>query len=137
MHVTPHFSLAAFKIIYLSLNSAILIISLDVVLFGFIFYGTLWFLTWILVSFFRLEFSTKFYQVGFLPLSCSSPSGTPIIQVVVFLMLFQTSFKLSSFKKNVFPSLLIGWFFTILSSRSLMSSSISPYLLLICYNEFF
>ena len=94
------FSLAAFKI--LSPTFDILIITcFDVVLFGFIVFGTVcssW--TWTSVSFPRLEnilniiFSNKFLT----PFSIFSPSGTPIMKMLIWLMLSLKSFMLSSFK---------------------------------------
>ena len=71
------------------------------------------------------------------PFSLSSPSGTPIIQMFVHLMLCQRSLRLSSILFiffSLFCSVVV--FATILSSRSLIHSSASVILLLIPSREF-
>jgi len=103
-----------------------------VVLFGFIVFGTVcssW--TWTSVSFPRLEnilniiFSNKFLT----PFSIFSPSGTPIMKMLIWLMLSLKSFMLSSFK--LFFFLYSSW----MSSAMFLSDhwSILLYHLLCCW----
>ena len=123
-----HFSLAAFNNFSLSLIFANLItMCLSVFLLGFILYGShcaSW--TWVAISFPMLgKFSTIISSNIFSgPSSLSSPSGTPIMRMLLRLMLSQRSLRLSSFHFILFS------FFcsaavnsTILSSRSLIRSS--------------
>ena len=103
----PCFSLPDFKILSLSLTFVILImICLGVDHFGFIFFGTLCAsLTWISVSIPRLgKFSAIILSNTFLPfsLSLSSPSGTPIMRMLVCLVLSQRSLKLFFLLKTFF-----------------------------------
>ena len=95
LYVICHFSLAAFNNFSLSLNFAHLInMCLGMFLLGFILYGTLcasW--IWVAVSFPMLgNFSTIVSSNIFSgPFSLSSPSGTPIMQMLLHLMLSQRS----------------------------------------------
>ena len=101
LYVICHFSLAAFNNFSLSLIFATLItMCLGVFLVGFILYGTLctsW--TWVAFSFPTLgKFSTIISSNIFSgPFSLSSPSGTPIMRMLLHLMLPQKSLRLSSF----------------------------------------
>ena len=71
-------------------------------------------------------------------LSLSSPSGTPLMQILVFLMLSQSSLKLSSFLFTFFSSFFsMAVIYTILSSRSFTCSSALVILLLISSSAFF
>ena len=128
--VTCCFSLAAFKIcsLYLIFDSLINM-CLGVFPLGFILYVTLcasW--TWLTISFPTLgKFSTIIASTIFsVPFFTPSPSGTPIIRMLVHLMLSQRSLKLSSILFILFSlfcsAVVIS---TILSSRSLIRSSAS------------
>ena len=91
------------------------------------------------VSFPRLgDFRLLILQINFLPLSSFSPSRTPIIQTLVYLMFFQRSLKLSSLFKISFSffcsTFLIS---TTLSSSAQIYSSASSNLLLIYSSVFF
>jgi len=99
LYVTCCFSLAAFNIfswclVFVSLVS----MCLDVFLLGLIQYGTLcasW--NWLTISFSMLGkcstiISSKFSHTFFF----SSSSGTPVIRMLVHLILFQRSLRLSS-----------------------------------------
>ena len=122
------FSLVAFNILSLSLIFLSLItMCLGVFLLGFLLPGTLCaFWTWLTISFpmFR-RFSAIISKKCFLSLfSLSSPSGTPIMQMLVHLMLSQRSLRLSSFLFilfSIFCSTAV--ISTILSSRSFIHSS--------------
>ena len=112
---TAHcFSLAALKVLFLSSILAIVSITyLCVDLFGFILFGTFyasW--AWVSVSFPRLRkvlatISSNKFSATF-PLS--SPSGTSIMWMLLYLMLSQKSLKLLSFKKNFFFLFRLGGF---------------------------
>ena len=101
LYVTYCLSLATFRILSLSFILDILIVMcLGMGLFGLHFVGALCAsCTWMYVSFLRLGkflailFSNKFS----VPLSLSTPSGTPIIQMLVHLLLSQSSLRLLSF----------------------------------------
>ena len=135
LYVTCCFSLAAFNIISLCLVFVSLIsMCLGVFLLGFILYGTLcasW--TWLTISFSLLgKFSTIISSKIFsYPFFFSSSSGTPIIQMLVYLIWSQRSLRLSSALFILFTlfcsSEVIS---TILSSSSLIHSSASDILLL-------
>ena len=140
LYVTCCFSLAAFNI--LSLFSLYSLISMCVGMFllGFILYGTLcasW--TLLTISFFMLgKFSTIISSKIFsYPFFFSSSSGTPIIQMLVYLIWSQRSLRLSSALFILFTlfcsSEVIS---TILSSSSLIRSSASDILLLIPFSVF-
>jgi len=113
LYVIYCFSLVAFNILSLSLIFVSLItMCLDVFLFGFILPGTLctsW--TWLTISFPMFgKFSAIIFSNIFSgPFSVSSPSGTPIIQMLVHLMLPQRSLRLSSFL-SILYSVLRQWF---------------------------
>ena len=68
-------------------------------LFGIILLGTLYaFCTWISVSFQDWEyFSRNLIKYTLNPLCLPSPSGTPIMQIFVYLILSQRFLKLFSF----------------------------------------
>ena len=106
LYVICFFSIAAFKIFYLSLVLVSLInMCLRVFLLGFILYGThcaSW--IWVSVSFpilgnFSAIISWNIFSV---PFSLSSASGTPIMQMLVHVMLFQSSHGLPPFLFNLF-----------------------------------
>ena len=110
-------------------------------LLGFILFGTLC-ISCILksFSFFRFrKFSSIISSYTFSTFfSLSSPSGAPIMQMLVCLMLSQRSLKLSLFFKICFPFHCYDWvIFIILPFRLLMHSCISPNLLLIPSSIFF
>ena len=101
LYVICHFSLVAFNTLSLSLTFVSLItMCLGVFLLGFILPGTLcasW--TWLTISF---PMFGKFSSIITLnvfsgPFSLDSPSGTPIMRVLVHLMLSQRFPRLSSF----------------------------------------
>ena len=100
-YVICRFSLAAFNNFSLSLIFANLItLCLGMFLLGFILYGTLcssW--TWVAISFPMLgKFSSIISSdIFYGPFSLSSPSGTPIMQMMLHLMLSQRCLRLSSF----------------------------------------
>ena len=136
LYVTCYFSLAAFNILYLCLIFASLIsMCLGAFLLGFILYGTLcasW--TWLTISFSMLgNFSTIISSKIFsYPFFFSSSSVIPIIRMLVCLIFFQRSLRLSSVLFILFTlfcsSELIS---TILSSSSLYRPSTSDILPLI------
>ena len=99
---------------------SLIIVCLGVLLLGFILPGTLcasW--TWLTISFpmfgkFLAIISSNIFSGPF-----STPSGTPIMRMLVCLMLFQISLRLSSFlffHFSMFCS--VAMISTILSSRS-------------------
>ena len=100
-YVMCRFSLVAFNNFSLSLIFVNLItVCLGMFLLGFILPGTLCsFWTWVAISFPMLgKFSTIVSSNIFSdPFSLSSPSGTPIMRMLVHLMLSQSSLRLSSF----------------------------------------
>ena len=98
LYVTSLFPLAAFKIISLTFH-ILIVMCLTVSLFRFILFGTLCFLDFESVSFARLEeFSAILSSNGFSDhFSLFYPSGTPITQMLAYLMLSQMSLKLFSF----------------------------------------
>ena len=106
LYVICCISLAAFNNFSLSLFFANLIIMcLGMFLLGFILYGTLcasW--TWMAISFPTLgNFSTIISSNIFSgPFSLSSPSGTPIMRMLLHLTLSQRSLRLSSFHSFFF-----------------------------------
>ena len=85
LYVTSCFSLAAFRILSLSWNFAILIMMcLEVGLFGFLLIGTLC-VSWIFVTFSLIKLG-KFSIITFsnrfsIPCSSSSPSGLSLIHI--------------------------------------------------------
>ena len=102
LQVTLCLSLAAFKILSLSLTFVILIMMcLGVVLFGYNLFGTLlcfldlyvYLLCQIREGFFYYYFSNKFL----ISCSSSSPSGIQMIQMLALLEMFQSCLILSSF----------------------------------------
>ena len=106
-----------------------IILCLDVFLLEFILPETLcvsW--TWLIISFPELgKFSAIISSNTFSgPFSLSSPSGTPIMQMLVHLMLSQRSLRLSSSFKILFSTFCSAAVIpTILSSRSFICSSAS------------
>ena len=112
-YVICWFSLAAFNIfsLYLIFDSLINM-CLGMFLLGFILCGTLcssW--TWLTISFPTLgKFSTLMYSsVLFATFSLSSPSGSPIMWMLVCFMLSHRFLKLSSFLLILF-SFQLQWF---------------------------
>uniref|UniRef100_K9IHF4 Uncharacterized protein n=1 Tax=Desmodus rotundus TaxID=9430 RepID=K9IHF4_DESRO len=101
LYVTSYFSLAAFKILSLSWNFAILIIMfLEVGLLGFLFIETLC-ASWVCVTFSLIKLG-KFSVITFsnrfsIPCSSSSPSGIPIIRILLCFMLSCSSLDTSLF----------------------------------------
>ena len=87
----------------------------------------------------RKVFHPLFLQISFSPFSLFSPSGTPIMQLLVCLILSQRLLKLSWILKTFFLlfALLIEWFSTILPSRSFIHSPVSSNLLLTPSSVFF
>ena len=96
LYVICYFSFVAFNVLSLIFVSLITM-CLSVFLFGFILSGTLctsW--TWLTISFPMLgKFSAKYFLRSLL--SLSSPSGTPMMRMLVHLMLSQESLRPSSF----------------------------------------
>ena len=101
LYVIFHFSLAAFNNFSLSLIfTNFIAMFLCMFHLGFILPGTLcnsW--TWVAISFpmlgkFLTIISSNIFSS---PFSLSSPSGTPIMRMLVHLMLSQRSLRLSSF----------------------------------------
>uniref|UniRef100_A0A8C6F1F1 Uncharacterized protein n=1 Tax=Monodon monoceros TaxID=40151 RepID=A0A8C6F1F1_MONMO len=136
LYVICRFSLVASNNFSLSLIFVSLItMCLGVFLLGFILPGTLctsW--TWVSISFPMLgKFSTIISSNIFSgPFSLPSPSGTPIVRMLLHLMLSQRFLKLYSFLFilfSLFCSMAVNS--TLLSSRSLIRSSASVILLLI------
>uniref|UniRef100_A0A9L0RMJ1 Uncharacterized protein n=1 Tax=Equus caballus TaxID=9796 RepID=A0A9L0RMJ1_HORSE len=101
LYVTCGLSLAAFRIISLSLIlDTLIIICLGVGLFGLILFGALCAsCTWMSVCFLKLgKFSSIISSNKFsATLSLSSTSGTPIIRMLPHLILSQSSLRLFSF----------------------------------------
>ena len=135
-------------IFYLPLIFASLItVCLSVFLLGFILPGTVcvsW--TWLTISFCILgKFSENFQGNQdnqlfkyFLRFFFYSPSGIPIMQLLVCLMLSQRSLRLSSFLFILFSIFCsVAGISTILSSRSFICSSASVILLWIPYSVLF
>ena len=127
------FSLDAFNICSLCLILVNLInICLVVFCLGYILFGTLWVSwIWVAISFPILgKFSTIISSSIFSwPLFLSSPSRTPMFQMLGHLTLSQRSLRLSSFLILFFLS--ASFISTILSSTSLILSSASVILLLV------
>ena len=100
-YVTCGLSLAAFRIISLSLILDILIIMrLGVELFWLILFGAFCaFCSWMSVSFLRLGKSSSIISSNKFsaPSSLSSPSGIPLIRMLSCLILSQSSLRLSLF----------------------------------------
>ena len=136
LYAICRFSLVAFNNFSLSLVFVTLItMCLVVFLLGFFLPGTLcpsW--TWVAISFpvlakFSSIISSNIFSVHF---SLSSPSGTPIMPMLVCLILSQGSLRLSSFLLILFSLLCsMAMNSTILSSSSLICSSAAVFLLLI------
>ena len=140
LYVTCCFSLAAYNILSLFLVFVSLIsMCLGVFLLGFILYGALcasW--TWLTISFSMLGIISNYNLFkNFLIPFLFSPSGTPIIQMLVHLIWSQRFLRLSSILFILFilfcSSEVIS---TILSSSSLIHSSASNILLLISSRVF-
>ena len=136
LYVICCFSLAAFNILSLSLVFVSLIsMCLGLFLLGFILYGTLsasW--TWLTISFSMLgKFSTIISSKIFsYSLIFYSPSGAPIIQMLVHLVLSQIALRLCLVLFILFTLFCsTAVISTILSSSSLIQSSASDMLLLI------
>ena len=104
LYVTSCLPLAAFKILCLSWNFAILIMMcFEVGLFGFFLIGTLCFLD--LCDFFSHQIREIFHHYFFkqFPNSCSSsPSGILIMWILLRFMLSIISFNPSSFFLSLF-----------------------------------
>ena len=100
----PVFFLAAFKVLSLSLNFAILVMMcLGVGLFGFILTGTLC-ASWTCVTFSPIKLG-KFSMISFsnrFSILCSSSSGIPIIQILLHFILSCSSFNPSLFFLSLF-----------------------------------
>ena len=140
LYVICCFSLVAFNVFSLIFVDLINM-RLGVFLLGFILYGTLctsW--TWVTISFLMLG---KFSAITSLDIfsgsfSCSSHSGTPVMQMLLHLMLSQRCLKLSAFLFilfSLFCSMVV--ISTFLSSSLLICSSASVTLLLIASSVFF
>ena len=130
LYVTSCFSLAAFKILSLSWNFAILIMMCFAVgLFGFLLFRTLC-VSWICVTFSPLrlgKFSITTFSNSFsIHRSSFSPSGIPSIRILLRFMLLFISLIPSSFFLSLFSFSCSFWvFFSTLSSSSLIQSSAS------------
>ena len=140
LYVICCFSLAAFNIfnLYLIFDSLINM-YLGLFLLGFILYGTLCYLD--LIDYFLSQildvFNYNFFNYFLSYFLFSSSSGTPIVWIVVCLMLSQRSLGLSSMLFILFSLFFsVVVISTILSSRSLILSSASVFLLLIPSREF-
>ena len=105
LYITSCFSLAVFKILFLSLIFAILITmypSVDFLGSSCLGLCVLLDLDICFLSHIR-KFSAIIYSNKFFaPFSLSSPSGSPIMGMLVCLMLFQRPLKFSSFFKILF-----------------------------------
>ena len=101
LYTTNYFSLAAFRILSLSLTFTVLTVCLRMCLFGFILFGTLG-LPGPLESLFPSTdqggFQPLFLQVTFLPLSLPLLLQAPLYMNIFCLMLSQRSLSLSSLK---------------------------------------
>ena len=88
---------------------------LGVFYFGSNFFGTLWdsWTSWKSISFARLgKFSLIIFSNKFsISCTCSSPSGTPMIQMLECLKLFWRFLSLSSFFWILISSFYSGWMF--------------------------
>ena len=85
--------------------------KLGVFLFGSNFFGTLW-ASWKSISFGRLgEFFINFSNKFSTSCSCSSPSGTPMIQMLECLKLSHRFLSLSSLFWILGSSFCSGWMF--------------------------
>lgn len=131
------FTLAAFKILHLTFVTLILL-YIGICLLSFIFLGdslTSW--TWTSISYFdvREVFNHNFIRNPFCPF-LYFPSAASIMWMLLYLTLSQKSLKVFSFFFNPFrySDRAIS---TILSSRLLVSSSVSPNLPLIPSHLFF
>ena len=91
-----------------------------------------WFLSHV-----REVFGYYLWNISSVPFSLSSPSGTPIIQMLVCLMLSQNSLRLSSFLFNLFYLLFCISDFQQSVFHLAVCSSDSCILLLVASNEFF
>ena len=132
LYVTCHFSLVAFNILSLSLIFVSLItMCLCVFLLGFILPGTLcasW--TWLTIYFPMLrKFSAVTSSNIFSgPFSLSSPSRTPILQMVCLMLSQRSQAVFISFHSfSVLCSMAV--IFSFLSSRTFICSSASVILL--------
>ena len=114
LYVVCSFSLVAFSILSLSLIFASLItVCLSVFFLGFILPGILygsW--TWLTICFpmfgkFSALISSNIFSG---PFSLFSPSGTPIMEMLVHLMLSKRFLRLSSFLFFFLYSVLWQWF---------------------------
>ena len=102
-----------------------MMMCLGVFLFGSYFFGTLWasWTFWKSISFTRLwKFSLIIGSNKFsISCSCSSPSGTPIIQMLELFRLSQRCISLSSLFWILVSSFCYGWIFTFsFCSKSLL-----------------
>ena len=140
LYVSCYFALAAFNFLSLCLLVfGLLSMCLDMFLLWFTLYETLCFLD--LINYFLShigEISTIIFSKFFsYPFFCSSSSGTSIMWMLVHLILFQRSLKLSSVLFFLFTlfccSAVIS---TILSFNSLIHYSASDILLLIPFKVF-
>ena len=140
LYVICYFSLVAFSILSLIFDNLITM-CLSVFLLGFILPGTFctsW--IWLTISSpmlrkFSIIIISNIYSG---PFSLSSPSGIPIMHMLLHLMLSQRSLRLSSFLSILFSIFCsVAVISTILSSRSLIYSSVLIILLLIPSSVFF
>ena len=104
--VGNYFSPAAYKILSFSLTFVILtVMCLHVGLFPFIYFGTLHFLNFCVFYFFaRLrKFSAIISSVRFLiPCSLSSPSGTPMMQILLHFYCLKDPLNCSHYLNFIF-----------------------------------
>ena len=115
LQVTASFTLSAFKILFLSLILGNLIMMcLSVFLLECNFFGPLWasWTSWKSMSFARLgKFFIMFSSKFSISWSSSSPSGTPMIQMLEHLKLSHKFLSLSSYFWIPVSSFCSGWMF--------------------------
>jgi len=136
MYVSYHFSFVAFNILFLyliltfwlpcvSMCSSLGLPCLELSVLN----GLCWIFLFLYLGSFQLLSLQIFFSGSF---SLSSPSGMPIMEMLVCLMLSQRSLRLSSFLYILFSILYsVAVISTILSSRSFISFPTSVSLLLI------
>ena len=127
LYVTSYFSLTAFKILSLSWNfSTLIMMCLTVDLFGFLLLGLSVFPGCVTFSLIKLrKFSIITFSIRFsIPYSSSSPSGIPIIRILLHFMFSCISLNPSSFFLSPFSfSSSFCVFFSTLSSSLLIQVS--------------
>lgn len=118
----------------------LIMVCLDVILFGIVCLGTYLFHVsrYLSVSFSGMkDFSDNFFKYIFGTFSSLTSSGIPIMWMFIHLILSQMSLNLLSFFKNLFFCCSVGWFPLVYLPDHLMHSSVSPSLLLIPFGMFY